>query len=91
MRDYRFHKVIGEEVGEIYIYEFTHENDPGRKILAVWSPTGTDREDTARIPLNGGKVLSAGSVPVVETQIDGDYLLLQFKYDESPVFILLQY
>lgn len=96
MGNYRFRRVITEKIGELYIYEFVCEKDPGRRILAVWSPTGSGRKDIAKVPLNGGKVLSAnrmsllaGSSPVVETQIDGDYM--EIEYDESPVFVSIQY
>jgi hypothetical protein len=96
MGNYRFQKVITEKTGEIYIYEFIHEDDPDRGILAIWSPTGSGREDVARIPLNGGKVLNAtrtsfaaDSFPVAETRIDGDYM--EIEYDESPVFVSIQY
>lgn len=95
MGNYRFRRVITEKIGELYIYEFICEDDPGRRILAVWSPTGAGRKGVAKAPLNGGKVLSANrmslladSSPVVETQIDGDYI--EIKYDESPVFVSIQ-
>ena len=96
MANYRFHKVITEKVDELYIYEFIHEDDPGRRILAIWSPTCSGREDSAKIPLNGGKILeatrisfSADDSTIVDTHIDCDYL--EIKYDESPVFVSIQY
>ena len=94
--DYRFRRAITEKVGKLYVYEFVHENDPCRRILAVWSPTGSGREDVARIPLNGGKILSATRIslsadnfPTADIRIDGDYI--EVKYDESPVFISMQF
>ncbi|MFC1715088.1 hypothetical protein ACFL6S_15585 [Candidatus Poribacteria bacterium] len=96
MGNYRFRRVITEKTGKLYIYEFVHEDDPGRRILAIWSPTGTGREDVARVPLSGGKVLSAtripslaDSLPAVEIQTDDDHI--EIKYDESPVFVSIQY
>jgi hypothetical protein len=95
MGNYRFQRAITEKLGELYVYEFVHEDDPGQRILAVWSPTGTGQEGVARIPLEGGKVLTAtqislfaNSFPVVDTRIDGDYM--EIKYDESPIFISIQ-
>jgi hypothetical protein len=96
MANYRFHRVITEKTGELYIYEFIHEDDPYRRILAIWSPTGIGREDVTRIPLNGGKILSAtrlslsaNNFPVADIRIDSDYL--EIKYDESPIFVSMQY
>lgn len=90
--DYRFRRAITEEAGKLYVYEFVHENDPCRRVLAVWSPTGSGREDIARVPLNGGEVLSAtgislsaDSYPTADIRIDGDHI--EVKYNESPVFI----
>ncbi len=66
---------------------------PAAEIMRDYS--GWQAEDMAKVPLNGGKVLSAtrislsaDSFPIVDIQIDGDYM--QIKYDESPVFISIQ-
>ncbi len=96
MGNYRFQRVITEKTDELYIYEFAHEDDPDRRVLAIWSPTEAGREDIARVPLNGGEVLGAtrtsltadsSSSVVIET--DGDYM--EIKYGESPVFVSVKY
>ena len=38
--DYRFTRVVREEAGDCYAYEFTHGNDPNKRVLAVWKPVG---------------------------------------------------
>jgi hypothetical protein len=93
--NYRFRRVITEKTGKLYIYEFIHEDDPDRRILAVWSPTSSGQEGVTRVPLRGGKVLkairislSADSSPTADTRIDGDHI--EVKYDESPVFISIE-
>jgi len=92
---YRFRRVITEKTGKLYIYEFIHEDDPDRRILAVWSPTSSGQEGVTRVPLRGEKVLkairislSADNFLTADTRIDGDYI--EVKYDESPEIISIE-
>ncbi len=41
--DYRFARSIQKNAGEVYVYEFLHGESPGKRIWAVWSPTGSGR------------------------------------------------
>ena len=92
--DYRFSKVIQEKAGEAYAYEFSHSEDAGKRIWAVWSPTGSGHTTELTLPLNGLKVtkaeqmpLAPGAVPAMELKEQNGSVVIPVS--ESPVFIRL--
>ncbi|MGE5609166.1 MAG: hypothetical protein ACM359_07920 [Bacillota bacterium] len=64
--DFRFSKVLLEKTGDAYAYEFTHGSDPGRRIVAVWSPTGSGRKGTVSLDLAGWKITRAETMPLTK-------------------------
>jgi hypothetical protein len=36
--EYRFGRVIQEDLDGVYVYEFTHESGPGKRVFAAWQP-----------------------------------------------------
>lgn len=89
--EYRFSRVVTQKVGEVYVYEYKSPKSKD-KILAVWSPTGSNREATMTLP-KVGKVLKTeqmpladGPAPAVAVQAgkDGSATL---KVSESPTFL----
>ncbi len=64
--DYRFKRVIKEDVGELYVYEYQSASDPKKFVWAAWSPTGNGR--TAEVTLNtgSGKVTKAERMPLAK-------------------------
>ena len=90
--DYRFHRVIRQAPGDLYVYEFVHGDDPSRTIWAVWSPTGSGRRGRVSIDVGGSRVLKAERMPLAEGEAanvpvevrDG---MLFVEMDESPVYV----
>lgn len=92
--EYRFSRVDREAPpGECFCYEFTHANQPGKRVLAAWLPSGDSRKvrlfiDTARVVRTELMPLTeqpASPVPF-EMEIEG---YLAIECGERPVFIWL--
>ncbi|MCW5940691.1 MAG: hypothetical protein KIS66_00575 [Fimbriimonadaceae bacterium] len=89
--DYRFHAKVAETPNQVYAYEY---RAPGKDaVLAVWSPTGSER--TAEVRLNIGKrkvvraermALRAGEPERVEAKVLSDGRVLMVA-GESPIFL----
>jgi serine/threonine-protein kinase ATR len=93
--DFRFSRVDRESPpGECFCYEFTHANQPGKRVLAAWLPTGDSRKvrlfiDTARVVRTELMPLTEQQAPHVpfEMEIEG---YLAIECGERPVFIWLE-
>ena len=48
--DYCFAGKLVEQAGEVYAYAFVSKKNPRQRILAVWSPTGNNRQAEIIIP-----------------------------------------
>ncbi len=76
------------------VYEFVHGEDQGKRIWAIWSPTGSERTGIDRLPLVGAKVtktegmaLTANKVPSVGVEVmEG---IATVPVTESPVYLWL--
>ncbi len=93
--DYRFERAIMRKPGDVYAYEYAHTADSKKKIVAVWSPTGSDHKGIAEIPIGAAKVVRAermalapGDAPAVEATARAGAVSL--AVEEAPLFVLLQ-
>ncbi len=93
--DYRFTRVVREEPGEAYIYEYAHEKDSNRRIWAAWSPTGTGKSKAQTVAIAGMKVLGVERMPLTGEaaksagpEVRGGTLTVEI--DESPAYIFLE-
>jgi serine/threonine-protein kinase ATR len=93
--EYRFHRAVLQKAGEVYAYEYVHGTDRKKKVLVVWSPTGSDREATVEIPLGSAKLdhlepmsLEDGDPAVVNRPAKSPTVSL--KITESPTYLWLQ-
>jgi len=60
--DYRFSRVIEEHLEGAYIYEFTHEAGPSRRIFALWQPIlGAG---IATLPITAPSIVKAELMPL---------------------------
>ena len=62
--DYRFHRVVKEKSGDVYIYEYINADHPSRRIWAVWSPTGTERKAKIDLEVDGMRLVAAEPMPL---------------------------
>ena len=91
--EYRFEKVIRQDK-DCYIYQYSNNNKPTEKILAAWSPTGSDKYLDIELEI-AGKVSKAqkmplddGPAPVIELKkTENDKYSLEIS--ESPVYIFV--
>ena len=60
--DYRFARAVQQGNANVYVYEFIHGSTPAKRIWAVWSPTGSDRQTTVDLTLPG-RMVKAESMP----------------------------
>ena len=91
--EYRFSRVIAQDAGERYVYEYRHAKKPGQRVWAVWSPTGSGREVELLLPNPKGTLQQAERMPLkagdpekvtCEIRADGG---LRVPAGESPVFL----
>jgi len=91
--EYRLARVVRQEVGSLYVYEFQHGNEPGLSVWAAWSPTGSGRE--AEVTLEGlpgtpAKVermpTQEGDPPAVEWKPAGPRSI-KLTVNESPSYL----
>ncbi|WP_367872701.1 cellulase family glycosylhydrolase [Luteolibacter sp. Populi] len=64
--DYRFKRVVRNEAGKVRVQEYEHGSTPGKKVWAVWSPTGDGKK--VEVSLDGlpGKVFGISTMPLTE-------------------------
>ncbi len=93
--EYRLSRVVTKKPGEAYVFEYVHPAQPKKKVLAAWSPTGSDRTATFEVPLGGGKLVRAermalapGDAPVVEVPVKAG--LASVPLEESPLFLWIE-
>ena len=91
---YRFSRVEREDPGECYVYEFTHATDPGKRMWAVWKPSGESR--TVRVFNDPWRAVRAERMPLIagdaekvaaQQEIEG---FLRVEAGERPVMIRLE-
>ncbi len=93
--DFRLARVRENRPGELCVFEFSHESDARRRVLAVWSPTGSGRKAEARVPLEGARLvraermpLAAGEVPAAAVPVrDGAAAV---PLEETPIYLVLE-
>ena len=90
--DYRFNRVVKENVSDIYIYEYINADNPNQRIWAVWSPTGTDKKGPTALDVEGMQLvsaeqmpLSASPPPVMHPKAHEGKITVEFG--ESPLFL----
>ncbi len=44
LRDYRFNRIVKQDAGDLYAYEYVHQGNEKERVWAVWSPTGSGRK-----------------------------------------------
>ena len=92
--DYRFSKVLEENLDGTYAYEFTHESGPGKRIVAAWQPkVGAS---VAVLTTAGSKVVKAEVMPLndaapgsvkIETAAEGT---IRVPISDSPTLIWIE-
>ena len=93
--DYRFSRVVREEAGEVYVYEFVHGENLARRIWAVWSPTGSGRKKSVTLSIPGlrcrgiERMTSSQDGATLETATrEGDSISIEVG--ESPKYLMLE-
>jgi len=92
--DYRFSRIIREDLADSYVYEFTHGTDVQQRVLAVWKPSGADAPTTLpvrpeqvtraeRMPLSAAAPESVPATPAGDDSV-------QVPAGESPLLIWLR-
>ncbi|MDB6154146.1 MAG: hypothetical protein JWL90_2599 [Chthoniobacteraceae bacterium] len=92
--DYRFSRVVREEVAESFVYEFTQATEPGKRLIAVWKASGEPALTTVKVA--SGRVVRAERMPLseapaerIEVQVNKDGLI-ELPADGSPVFVWME-
>jgi hypothetical protein len=93
--DFRLARVRENRPEELCVFEFSHETDAKRRVVAVWSPTGSGRKGEAKLPLEGARLvraermpLAAGAAPEVALRVEAGAAAL--PVEESPIYLFLE-
>jgi len=102
--NYRFHRIVTNQPGNLFVYEFEQGSDKTKKIWAAWSPTGakTQEKDSyhprvAKVTLNQlpakpsrviGMSTSDGPAPEPKWQQTGPNTIT-LLITESPAYIVM--
>jgi hypothetical protein len=62
LADYRFQNVVREEADGAWIYEFTHESGPQKRVFAVWKPSGA--ASAVSVSVGKGQILKSERMPM---------------------------
>lgn len=93
LADYRFQKVVREEADGVWIYEFTHESDPQKRVFAVWKPSGA--ASPVSVSVGKEQILKSERMPLKDgtpesVEISEDNGAINLEAGESPVFVWVQ-
>jgi len=93
--EYRFARVLSEERGGTYAYEFVNGADPSQRIWALWSATNSGRSATIALPLDGLKVMAAERTPLTNAPAETVPLKesgnqIEVPVSETPVLLQLR-
>ena len=90
--EYRFGRAVEKKAGELYAFEYVHATDPRRKVLVVWSPTGSGRTmDAPFFPLGKARLLKAERMPLAAGDAPKVELAAgRLTIAESPVYLWLE-
>lgn len=93
--DYRFHRAVMKQEGQVYAYEFIHRANSRERVLVAWSPTGSDRTTEVNLPLGIARVVRAEKMPLAagETpRIDVVPVakMIQITLTESPIYLWIK-
>jgi len=91
--EFRLGRVVKQEPGALYVYEFRHGSEPGTTAWVAWSPTGSGRE--AEVTLEGlpqmptkaeRMPVAEGDAPAVEWKAAGPRAV-KLTVSESPTYL----
>ena len=90
--DYRFRRVVEEKPSRNFVYEYVHGDDPGRRIWAIWSPTGTGKRKRIELKTEGMTLLGAERTPLAAGETPGERPtvgtgMISVDCDQSPLFL----
>lgn len=102
--NYRFRRVVKNEAGKLFVYEFEQGDDKNNKIWVAWSPTGTKTQEkegyqprTSTVTLDGlpgrpvrvvGMATTDGPAPEPKWEQTADKTIT-LTIGESPTFIVM--
>lgn len=101
---YKFHRVVKNEVGNLFVYEFEQGDDKNKKIWVAWSPTGAKTQEKEgyqpreiKVTLSElpgkpvrvtGMATTDGQAPEPKWEQAGD-AGITLTIGESPIYIVL--
>lgn len=92
---YRFEKVVMQDVGKAYIHQYRHANEP-RIAWVAWSPTGEGREARIALQQVPGRLILAEQMPLTEGQApkaNGRAVAgggIELTISESPSYLIFE-
>jgi hypothetical protein len=103
--NYRLHRIVKNEVGHLFVYEFEQGDDKNNKIWVAWSPTGVRTQEKEgyqpreiKATLNDlpgkpvqviGMATTDGQAPEQKWEQTGDSAIT-LTIGESPTYIVLK-
>jgi len=90
--EYRLARIREAKEGELYIYEYEKPGQSGERVLAVWSPTGSDRSVEIEMDLQGAALTKAERMPIAAGVVLAEKIEVaggkaKVTVSESPVYL----
>lgn len=92
--NYRFNRILTKSA-DMYLFEYVKDNESNEKILAAWSPTGTNNSRQHTITIGEFKIVKIEKMPLSNNCAQNETWQalvddkIQLLCDESPVYIHL--
>jgi hypothetical protein len=102
--NYRLHRIVKNDAGNLFVYEFEQGDDKNKKIWVAWSPTGAKTQEKegyrpreVKVTLTGlpgkpvqvtGMATSNGQAPEPKWEQTGN-AAITLTIGESPTYIIM--
>ncbi|HET6410283.1 MAG TPA: hypothetical protein VFG14_20500 [Chthoniobacteraceae bacterium] len=93
--EYRFKRVVSEDSDRAWIYDFSHESDPKKRVYAVWKPSGPSQQTT--ISVERAAIVRASRMPLSKEEVTMPALLpdkdgnITLEVGEAPLLLWLDW
>ena len=91
--DYRFSRVVREELDGAYVYEFSHASDPQKRVFAAWQPRHGASVITLAIPRASvvkAELMPLNEAPAGTVAVEAAGAETRVPVSDSPTFVWVE-
>lgn len=92
--DFRFQRIVAQQTGQLYAYQFVHAEDPQRSVVVAWSPTKVGGPAEITLPIGKARVRRTEQMPLtanapLEVNFEQVAGSVKLSVTGSPVYLWL--